>query len=108
MYRFHRWQANLRILHSTEIKTVAIRPVVTSVYRKIDRDSPPGVPRSVFILDATDPELKLSDFKSYYLDTAAIRLRRKELRSGRRKVPISNRLDGGNIAVGLYETPIAA
>ena len=38
LYRFHQWQANLRVLEVTEIKTVPGVPVVASIHRKIDRD----------------------------------------------------------------------
>jgi transposase InsO family protein len=37
LYRFHQWEANLRILGVTEIKNSSLRSVVSSVRRTIDR-----------------------------------------------------------------------
>ena len=37
LYRFHQWQANLRVLEVTEIKTVPYVPLSPSVHRTVDR-----------------------------------------------------------------------
>ena len=63
LYRFHRWQANLRILGVTEIKTVPMsHPFVERLIGTIRRE----------FLDRTlswtaiDLESKLSEFMDYY------------------------------------------
>jgi len=40
LYIFHQWQANLRVLGITEIKTVPLCALVTSVCRAIDWNNP--------------------------------------------------------------------
>ena len=54
LYRFHQWQANLRVLDVKEIKTVPyIRSSVASVRRETDRNDPPGVLGPNVILDGS-------------------------------------------------------
>jgi hypothetical protein len=43
LYRFHQWQANLRVLRSKKSRPCALRSIVTSVRRKTVRNYPPGV-----------------------------------------------------------------
>ena len=66
LYRFHQWQANLRILDVTEIKTVPYvplpHPFIERLIGTIRREC---LDHSVF-WTATDLALKLSAFKSYY------------------------------------------
>jgi len=50
LYRFHQWQANLRVLEMNEIKT-ASRAALASIRRATDRRDSARVPRSDLILD---------------------------------------------------------
>src|SRR5215469_11214041 len=66
LYRFHQWEANLRILGVTEIKTVPYvplsHPFVERLIGTIRREC---LDRLLF-WTATDLELKLTAFKEYY------------------------------------------
>jgi hypothetical protein len=52
LYRFHQWQADLRVLEVTEIKTV---PYVPSVCGAAHRDLTPRMPGPHAILDHNRP-----------------------------------------------------
>ena len=66
LYRFHQWEANLRILGVTEIKTVPYvpwsHPFIERLIGTIRRER---LDRSLF-WTALDLESKLSDFRDYY------------------------------------------
>jgi putative transposase len=66
LYRFHQWQANLRILAVKEIKTVPYvplsHPFVERLIGTIRREC---LDRTLF-WTATDLEMKLLDFQRYY------------------------------------------
>jgi putative transposase len=66
LYRFHQWQANLRILDVTEIKTIPYvplsHPFVERLIGTIRREC---LDRTLFWTTA-DLELKLLDFQRYY------------------------------------------
>ena len=66
LYRFHQWQANLRILDVKEIKTVPYvplsHPFVERLIGTIRREC---LDRTLF-WTAADLELKLLDFQRYY------------------------------------------
>src|SRR5712664_3232399 len=66
LYRFHQWQANLRILDVREIKTVPYvplsHPVVERLIGTIRREC---LDRALF-WTAADLEMKLLDFQRYY------------------------------------------
>src|SRR5581483_8712590 len=66
LYRFHQWEANLRILGVTEIKTVPYvpwsHPFTERLIGAIRRES---LDRS-FFWTATDLETKLIAFQNYY------------------------------------------
>jgi putative transposase len=66
LYRFHQWQANLRILDVREIKTVPYvplsHPVVERLIGTIRREC---LDRTLF-WTAADLEMKLLDFQRYY------------------------------------------
>jgi putative transposase len=66
LYRFHRWQANLRVLDVREIKTVPYvpwsHPFIERLIGTIRREC---LDRFLF-WTATDLEAKLSDFRNYY------------------------------------------
>src|SRR2546428_3062927 len=66
LYRFHQWQANLRILDVKEIKTVPYvplsHPLVERLIGTIRREC---LDRTLFWTTA-DLEMKLFDFQRYY------------------------------------------
>jgi putative transposase len=51
LYRFHQWQANLRILDVEPIKNGAVRAAVASVRRTPDRNDTPRMSRPDAVLD---------------------------------------------------------
>ena len=53
LYRFHQWQANLRVLMVQEIKTVPYVPLSHPFVGKTHRDDPSGVLRPNIILDGS-------------------------------------------------------
>ena len=66
LYRFHQWQANLRVLEVTEIKTVPYVPLSHPfVERLIGTLRRECVDRTLF-WTTTDLEAKLLDFQHYY------------------------------------------
>jgi transposase InsO family protein len=66
LYRFHQWQANLRVLGITEIKTVPYVPISHPfVERLIGTIRRQCLDRTLF-WTAVDLESKLSEFKDYY------------------------------------------
>ena len=66
LYRFHQWQANLRVLEMTEIKTVPYVPLSHPfVERLIGTLRRECVDRTLF-WTTTDLEAKLLDFQHYY------------------------------------------
>jgi putative transposase len=66
LYRFHQWQANLRVLEVTEIKTVPYvplsHPFVERLVGTLRREC---LDRALF-WTTTDLEAKLVDFQHYY------------------------------------------
>ena len=66
LYRFHQWQANLRVLEVTEIKTVPYVPLSHAfVERLIGTLRRECLDRALF-WTTTDLEGKLLDFQHYY------------------------------------------
>ena len=112
LYRFHQWQANLRVLEVTEIKTAPYvplsHPFVERLIGTIRREC---LDRTLF-WTTTDLEAKLLDFRHYYNGYRA-----HAGLEGRLPEPI---VDGPASPIdfasyrwrrhcrGLYETPIAA
>jgi transposase InsO family protein len=110
LYRFHQWEANLRILGVTEIKTVPYvpwsHPFIERLIGTIRREC---LDRVLF-WTATDLELKLLRLKDYYN-----RYRAHSALEG--QTPIKNpESKGAELKLyrwqthcrGLYQTPIAA
>jgi len=108
LYRFHQWQANLRVLGVTEIKTVPFvplsHPFVERLIGTVRREC-----LHVLFWTAADLELKLSDFKTYY--------NRFRVHASLGQTPIQTpESKRANLKCyrwqkhcgGLYETPIAA
>ncbi len=85
LYRFHQWQANLRVLGVTEIKTVPYVPLSHPfVERLIGRIRREYLDRTLF-WTAVDLEAKLLEFKNYYN-----RHRAHARLSGRHRITIPN------------------
>src|SRR5262252_4612484 len=66
LYRFHQWQANLRVLSITEIKTVPYVPLSHPFVERLIGTIRRECLDHVLFWTATDLEMKLSDFKDYY------------------------------------------
>jgi putative transposase len=85
-YRFHQWQANLRVLEVTEIKTVPYvplsHPFVERLIKTLRREC---LDRTLF-WTTTDLEAKLLDFQHYYNER-----RTHAGREGHPPVPSSDR-----------------
>jgi putative transposase len=110
LYRFHQWEANLRILGVTEIKTVpyvpSSHPFIERLIGTIRREC---VDRLLF-WTASDLELKLLRFRDYYN-----RYRTHSALEGQTPIknPESKRAElklyrWQAHCRGLYQTPIAA
>jgi putative transposase len=112
LYRFHQWQANLRILNVREIKTVPYVPLSHPfVERLIGTLRREWLDRTLF-WTATDLEQKLVDFQQYYNG--------HRTHAGRAGRPPDPSPDTGGAPTslrayrwqphcrGLYQTPMAA
>jgi hypothetical protein len=110
LYRFHQWQANLRILDVMEIKTVPYVPLSHPfVERLIGTIRREYLDRTLF-WTAADLEAKLVEFQHYYNEH-----RTHSGRNGRTPEPrqTADPLCFGSYGWqqhcrGLYQTPIAA
>jgi putative transposase len=110
LYRFERWQANLRILEVTEIKTVPYVPWSHPfVERRIGTVRREYLDRTLFWTTA-DLENKLLDFRTYFNHH-----RTHAARAGRPPDDVPTRLIANlqsyrweSHCRGLYQTPIAA
>jgi transposase InsO family protein len=110
LYRFHQWQANLRVLEVTEIKTVPYVPLLHPfVERLIGTIRREYLDRMLF-WTTVDLEEKLLDFQRYYnAHRAHAGLRGRPPAPGIGKSPI----DLGSYrwqkhCRGLYQLPVAA
>ena len=110
LYRFHQWEANLRILGVREIKTVPYvpwsHPFIERLIGTIRRD---GLDRLLF-WTAIDLEMKLVAFQDYYNEH-----RTHSALEGQTPIeaPESKRAEFKHYrwqthCRGLYQTPIAA
>jgi len=66
LYRFHQWQANLRVLGVTEIKTVPHVPLSHPFVERLIGTIRRECLDQLLFWTAPDLEVKLSDFKRYY------------------------------------------
>jgi putative transposase len=66
LYRFHQWQANLRVLGVTEIKTVPYVPLSHPFVERLIGTIRRECLDQLLFWTAVDLEMKLSDFKNYY------------------------------------------
>src|SRR5262249_30232860 len=110
LYRFHQWQANLRILYISEIKTVSYvpesHPFIERLIGTIRREC---LNRLLF-WTAMDLEMKLNDFQEYYN-----RYRTHAALAGKTPIEMPECKALGLESYGwqkhcrgLYQTPIAA
>ena len=112
LYRFHQWQANLRVLEVTEIKTVPYvplsRPFVERLIGTLRREY---LDHTLF-WSTTDLEAKLLDFQHYYNEdrTHAGRKEHPPVSGVNADRPLSNLscYRWQKHCRGLYQTPIAA
>jgi len=110
LYRFHQWQANLRVLEVIEIKTVPYvpmsHPFVERLVGTLRREC---LDRTLFWTTA-DQEAKLRDFQKYFNEHRAhAGLEGRLPDSGRPTSPISfASYRWQKHCRGLYQTPIAA
>ena len=113
LFRFHRWQANLRILEITEIKTVPFTPISHPFVERLI-----GTIRREFLdhtpfWNSLDLQRKLDEFKNYFNNhrTHTALCGRSPTSSHKSNQPIL--LDISNYAWrshcrGLFQTPVAA
>ena len=66
LYRFHQWQANLRILDVTEIKTVPYVPLSHPFIERLIGTLRRECLDQLFFWTATDLQVKLIAFKDYF------------------------------------------
>jgi transposase InsO family protein len=66
LYRFHQWQANLRVLGVTEIKTVPFVPLSHPFVERLIGTIRRECLDHLSFWTAADLEMKLSDFQNYY------------------------------------------
>src|SRR5262245_2980318 len=66
LYRFHQWQANLRVLGVTEIKTVPFVPLSHPFVERLIGTIRRECLDHLLFWTATDLEMKLADFQDYY------------------------------------------
>ena len=111
LYRFHQWQANLRVLEVTEIKTVPYVPLSHPfVERLIGTVRREYLDRTLFWTTA-DLETKLSDFQHYYnghRTHAGLEGGLPEPRVGSTSPIDFDSYGWRRHCRGLYQTPIAA
>jgi transposase InsO family protein len=109
LYRFHQWQANLRVLGVTEIKTTPYVPLSHPFVERLIGTMRRECLDHLLFWTAADLEMKLSEFKTYY-NTCRVH-------ASLNQTPIptaeSKRVDlkcyrWQKHCRGLYETPIAA
>jgi len=111
LYRFHQWQANLRVLEVKEIKTVPYvpfsHPFVERLIGTIRREH---LDRTLFWTTA-DLETKLFDFQHYYNEYrahAALNGRTPEASPKERRAFSLSSYRWQRHCRGLYQTPAAA
>ena len=110
LYRFHQWQANLRILNVTEIKTVPYVPRSHPFVERLIGTIRCECLDRTFFWTATDLEMKLFEFQRYYNGH-----RSHAGLNGRTPEPTADAA-GASVSAyrwqvhcrGLYQTPIAA
>jgi len=109
LYRFHQWQANLRVLSVTEIKTTPYVPLSHPFVERLIGTIRRECLDHLLFWTAADLEMKLSDFKTYY-NTSRFHasLSQTPIPTTESKRVNLNCYRWRKHCRGLYETPIAA
>jgi len=113
LFKYHRWQANLRILDIEEIKSIPYTPVSHPFIERLIGTVRREFLDYVFFWNADDLERKLADFQNYYNrhrthssldgDTPSDAAR------GTPKLPLRlNKFGWQTHCRGLFQLPIAA
>jgi putative transposase len=113
LFRYHRWQANLRILEIQKIKTVPYVPLSHPFIERLIGTLRREFLDHVFFWNAHDLEQKLEGFRQYYnanrahtsLDGGTPSEITAEITSGRADI---RRFRWKSHCRGLYELPVAA
>ena len=112
LYRFHQWQANLRVLEVTEIKTVPYVPLSHPFVERLIGTVRREYLDRILFWTTTDLETKLLDFQHYYnghRTHAGLDGRTPEPSLDAGRSPASFRsYRWQQHCRGLYQTPIAA
>ena len=110
LYRFHQWQANLRILDVREIKTVPYVPLSHPFIERLIGTIPRECLDQLLFWTATDLEMKLVAFKDYFnthRSHAALKGQTPIKTTESRGVDFKS-YRWQKHCRGLYQTPIAA
>ncbi len=113
LYRFHQWQANLRVLEVTEIKTVPYVPLSHPFVERLIGTVRREYLDRILFWTAADLETKLLDFQHYYnghRTHAGLegRLPGPAVAGSVSPIGLSNSYQWRKHCRGLYQTPIAA
>ena len=113
LYRFHQWQANLRVLEVTEIKTVPYVPLSHPFVERLIGTVRREYLDRILFWTAADLETKLLDFQHYYKGHRTHaglegRLPEPAVAGSVSPIGLSNSYKWRKHCRGLYQTPIAA
>jgi hypothetical protein len=112
LYRFHQWQANLRVLEVTEIKTVPYVPLSHPFVERLIGTVRREYLDRILFWSSADLETKLIDFQHYYnahRTHAGLNGRLPEPSLHRSSTPLDfSSYQWKKHCRGLYQTPIAA
>ena len=78
LYRFHQWQANLRVLGITEIKTVPYVPISHPFVERTDWNHSPRVPGPYSVLDSGRPGIEAIGVQGLLQSTSHSRQSRRQ------------------------------
>ena len=110
LYRFHQWEANLRILGITEIKTVPLVPWSHPFVERLIGTCRRECLNQLLFWTATDLEQKLLGFRDYYnlFRTHSALKGQTPIKNPEFKCANLKHYDWQAHCRGLYQTPIAA
>jgi hypothetical protein len=113
LYRFRQWQANLRVLEVTEIKTVPYVPLSHPFVERLIGTVRREYLDRILFWNVADLETKLLDFRHYYnghRTHAGLegRLPGPAVAGSVSPIGLSNSYQWRKHCRGLYQTPIAA
>jgi len=113
LFRFHRWQANLRILEVKEIKSVPYTPVSHPFVERLIGTTRRELLDRILFWNANDLQNKLDMFQHYYNDKRAhnsldkMTSVKKANEKTRQVISIDN-YRCGSLVRDLFQLPIAA